>query len=409
MNRPSHSRPHPGSADRPVPRHLVTLALLIAALGIPHPAHAGAIAWRGLLDVAAAEWSNAYDLNRLTRGDAPYDAYRLRLFADAQVSEHLQLISQFVYADASGPYVDGIYASYTPWTDRDAHLLAGKVPWPVGTFAPRTYSNVNPLLTAPLIYQYHSSLTWYALPPTTDILLAAAGSGQSGVDYFGYPMGRGMPIVDDSYWDVGVIANGSQRPLEYALGVVAGAPGWGSTARDDNPGKSVLGRVGLLPVPWLRIGASGAYGPYLSYDVGSTLPPGRSVDDYNQVLAMADLGVQAGHLELNAEGARNTWQTPTVGDLRVDAGYVELKYQFLAGAYAAGRWDVERFGRIQDSAGDRLPWDADVTRVEAGLGYRFSRGTLGKLVYQHNTLDNGRAGDPRLKRSIVAAQLSIGF
>ena len=390
-------------------RAIVTFALLVAVLGIPRPSLAGDISWRGLLDLVGSEWSELPEQNLLTRGDSPYDAYRLRLFADAQVSDHLRIVSQFVYADASGPYVDGVYASYTPWTERDAHLLAGKLPWPVGTWAPRTYSNVNPLLTSPLIYQYHSSLVWYGLPADADELLATAGSGQTGVEYGGTYYGAGMPIVDDSYWDVGVTVNGSERPLEYALGVVAGAPGWGSTGRDDNSGKSVLGRVGLLPMPWLRVGVSGSYGPYLSYELASSLPAGRSVNDYAQVLAMADLGIQAGHLEVNVEGAHNTWQTPTVGDLDVDAGYVEVKYQFMAGAYAAGRYDVERFGRIEDSAGVDAPWDADVTRIEAGAGYRFSRGVLGKVVYQHDERDFGRSGVENERLSAVAAQLSIAF
>src|SRR5262249_8893739 len=154
--------------------------------------------------------------------------------------------------DASGLYVDGAYAMMTPWASRDLHVLAGKIPWAIGTWAPRTYSDHNPLIGSPLVYQYHTSLVWYAVPPNADALLASAGRGQYGVNYFGFTMGRGMAVVDDSYWDVGVTVTGSQRPLEYALGVTAGTPGWGSTSQDENSGKTALGRIGLAPLPGLR-------------------------------------------------------------------------------------------------------------------------------------------------------------
>jgi hypothetical protein len=229
------------------------------------------------------------------------------------------------------------------------------------------------------------------------------------VNYYGYAEGRGMPIVDDSYWDVGVAVTGSERPLEYAVGVMAGTPGWGSTIEDDNSGKTVLGRVGLAPFPALRFGVSGAYGPYLMEYLNESMPPGKSVNDYNQRLGMADLEVLYGNFELRAEGALNTWQTPTVGDLDVRGGYAELKYTLGSGVFVAGRWDALRFGEIADSNGVTSPWDSDVTRWEAGLGYRFSRDVVAKAVHQHTELENERAVERRREFKLFAAQLSLSF
>ena len=195
--------------------------------------------------------------------------------------------------DASGLYVDGAYLTFTPDPGRDLHLLAGKIPWAIGTWAPRTYSNRNPLVGAPLMYQYHSTLSWYAIPGNADALIAEAGAGQFGVGYaYG---GFGMPLIDDSYWDVGVTITGSQRPLEYALGMTAGTPGWGSTGEDENSGKTVLGRVGIAPLPGLRLGASAAYGPYLLDALNPFLPAGKKATDYRQRLGMADVELLAGH------------------------------------------------------------------------------------------------------------------
>ena len=382
-------------------------ALALAFLAAP--ARAADVHVHGLFDVVAAERGRAFDLNVLTRGDSPFDAFGLRLFVDGSVNDRVKIYSQIVLRDASALYVDGAYVMFTPSPAHDMHLLAGKVPWLLGTWAPRTYSNVNPLIGQPLMYQYHSSLVWYASPPDADALLATAGSGQYGVDYFGYSMGRGMPLVDDSYWDVGATLSGSMRPLEYAVGMVAGTPGWGSTGQDENAGKSVLARFGFAPAPAFRVGVSGAYGPYLNDSENPNLPPGKTATDYHQVLAMADAELQAGRFELRMEGARNTWETPTVGDLDVTGGYAEIKYTFGFGGFVAGRYDVLRFGEITDSGGASRPWDHDVTRYETGAGYRLDRSTVAKVVFQQTRLDREGASPSSPTYSLVAAQLSFKF
>ena len=390
-------------------RFLAGAVVLASGLGAATLARPAEYRVHGLLDLVGAGRNEASEYNVLTRGDAPFDAYGLRIFADAQVSPRLQIFSQFVLRDATNPYVDGAYLLFTPASARDLHVLAGKVPWPIGTYAPRTYSNRNPLIGAPLMYQYHTTLLWYEIPPSADALLATSGSGEFGVDYFGYPEGRGMPLVDDSYWDIGVTISGSQRPLEYALGLSAGTPGWASTSMDENSGKSVLGRIGLAPWPGVRFGVSGAYGPYLVYGLNSTLPPGRSVEDYHQTLGMADLELLVDHLEVRAEAARNVWQTPTVGDLEVRGGYLELKYALSSGLFLAGRWDALSFGEIADASGAKHPWDSNVSRIEAGVGYRFDRNALAKVVYQGTNLETEGAVKTLRRPSMVAAQVSIAF
>lgn len=390
---------------RPLAGAVATALVLVAAPSV------GASDFRihGLLDVVAAPRGEAYEGNLLMRGDSPFDGYGLRVFGEDQVNERLQVYLQVVLRDATSSYVDGAYVIFTPSPARDLHVLAGKVPWAVGTYAPRTYSNRNPLVGAPLMYQYHSTLVWYEVVPGADALLATSGAGQYGVNYFGYQEGRGMTLVDDSYWDVGVTLVGSSRPLEYAVGVVAGTPGWGSTSQEENSGKSVLGRIGLAPLPGVRFGLSGSYGPYLIEPLNPLLPPGRVVEDYNQKLAMADVELVAGHVEARVEGARNVWETPTVGDLNVSSGYLEVKYSLSFGAFLAGRWDAMRFGKIADSTGARRPWDSNVSRLETGIGYRFSRDALAKVVYQRTSYDVSPDPTEPRERSLVAAQFSVAF
>jgi len=357
----------------------------------------------GLLDLVAAQRGEAYESNLFMRGDSPFDAYRLRLFADAQVSERMQIFSQIVLDDATSPYVDGAYLLFTPMLSRDAHVIAGKVPWAIGTYAPRTYSNKNPLVGTPLMYQYHTTLLWWSVEPNADALLAKSGTGQAGYN------GHGMTLVDDSYWDVGITITGSERPLEYAIGLVAGTPGWGSTTQDENSGKSVLGRIGLAPWPGIRLGCSGAYGPYLMQSVGPSLPQGRDANDYHQKLGMADVELLVGHVELRAEGARNLWETPNVGELGVTSGYGELKYSLSFGAFLAGRYDVLRFDEIEDSGGNKRPWDSNVERYEAGAGYRFNRNTVAKAIYQRTSVKTEGAPEENRRAALAAAQVSVSF
>jgi hypothetical protein len=383
----------------------------VALAGLASVSAAGDVRVRGLLDLAVPERGTGVDENLTTWGDSPFDAYGLHLFVEGELSPTIQVFTQLAFNDASQVRADGAYAVVTPWSTRDLHLLAGKLPWPIGTWAPRAYSNKNPLVGTPLMYQHHTSLVWYAIPPDADGLLAAAGTGQTGVlDYQGggFTMSPGMAIVDDSWWDFGVVVNGSVRPIEFALGATNGSPGWGDAAVDENDGKSVLGRIGVAPVPGVNVGVSGSWGPYLNSGVDASLPPGKNVGDYHQTLGMADLAVEAGHAEIHSEAFVNVWETPTVGDLRVHGGYVEAKLTLAAGLYAAARGDVMRHSKLTDSSGASLPWDLDRDRLEAGAGYRVNRSATVKGVYQRH-VELERPGRPRHSVGLVAAQLSLAF
>ena len=174
--------------------------------------------------------------------------------------------------------------------------------------------------------------------------------------------------------------------------------------KDENSGKTILGRIGLAPAPGVRFGVSGALGPYLIEGLNEELAPGQDVNEFYQTLGMVDFEFATGHMELRAEGAWNTWQTPTVGDLDVTTGYVEMKYSLPFGAFAAGRLDGMRFSEIEDSSGVRHTWDSNITRWEVGAGYRIDRNILTKLVYQHTNLEGHD-----VKPSLFAAQASLTF
>ena len=385
------------------------VALWLAALATawtPTPASAD-VRIRGILDLVVDDKGEGAEVNYLWH-DSALDSYRLRLFVESAVSDRLDVFTEALYNEDIGVLPFGAYALFHPSPGKDMHVMAGLIPWPIGTFAPRANSDKNPLVGFPLQYQYHTTLSSFALVPSTDALLADAGDGEEGVTYaFG---SQGMPIIYDQWWDFGAVFLGSARPFEYSAGFVNGSPSWPSPGRDSSPGKSVLGRVGFAPMPGLRIGASGSYGPYLVEDaVKGSLPPGKDAGDFNQVLGMGDFEWSAGHAELRAEGYMNTWETPTVGDLRVHGGYGELKYTLPAGFYVAGRYDIMRFSDVKDSTGTDRSWDADVDRLEVGAGYRLMKGVTAKAIYQRNKI---QPSDPTADAEILelyAGQLSVSF
>lgn len=375
---------------------LVGLALLLA----PRDGAAEEIdvQVRGLLDLVAAPANEANELNVLNAGGSPFDPYRFRLFVEGKPADKFEVFTQIHGSEATGLLIYGAYATWTPDPARDLHVQAGKIPWAIGTFGPRAYSDKNPLVGAPLFASYHTTFAWADPAPDADGLLARAGDRS------------GRPIVYDFCWDFGATVLGSVKPLEFSLGVVNGTPSGAVAGRDNNGDKSFLGRIGVMPTPGTRLGVSGSVGSYLPSGLDPFLPAGTRAESYDQVLVMADAEWAFDRFELRGEGMVNTWQAPLLGDLTVRGGYVEGKMAFSAGWFAAGRYDVLRFDDLQGTSGPVRPWDADVTRFEGGLGYRIDRHVTAKAVYQSTKRDPGPGAATAARTdNLLAAQVVIGF
>lgn len=391
---------------RTAPVRFLATALVLAALGA---GAAGAqetprLRLRGLADFVIHNDTYTTNLARFDAESSPLESQRVRLFVEGSASPHIDVFTQVVISQNEF-WLDGAYALVTPWHERDLHLMAGKIPWPVGTWAPRTYSNKNPLVTAPLLYQHHTSLRWDDTPLSTGALLDAAGQGWNGADYGGGPGAPGMPIVDDYGWDFGLVALGSAAPAEFAIGVTNSAPGWASPGTDANDGQCVLGRFGLVPTAGVRLGVSAAHGAYLGDWTRWAMAPGKTEADYAQTLFMGDLSFERGHVELRGEGFANAWQTPHAGTLRATGGYAEGRYAFDNGVWCAVRADAMRFGDVTAGARTRA-WDDDVDRLDAGLGYRIARGAALKAGWQRTRLHQA---DGVQSFDLFVSQLSLEF
>src|SRR5690349_980249 len=200
-----------------VARVLAALLAAAAALGAPRAAFGADVKVHGLLDLVATGRSETAELNEMWLGDSRFDAYAARVFVDGAVNDRVQVFTQLLVTEVPGVRAMGAYAMIEPWKGRDVHVLAGLIPYLVGTYEERVYSDKNPLVGIPMLYHHHTTLLWYEIPATADQLLAHAGADYRGVDY---PSGGagvpGMPVIYETWWDFGVGVTGSARPLEFA-------------------------------------------------------------------------------------------------------------------------------------------------------------------------------------------------
>jgi hypothetical protein len=404
--------------------------LVVAALTPPGTAAAQTAPgpkafFNGTLDLAYAfDNKGAPEVNRLIRGDTPFDNVRLRLFADVTLGSRWAVFNQILIDPASQLGLETFLRSYLRFDvfkkqKADLSLQAGVVPTPFGSYSPRAYSEKNPLISDPLMYHYFSSLRSNQLPRDNADLLRHRGQGQA-AEFSGFAGGgspvkfNGLPMIYDPCWDTGLQAQGSFGRFEYVVGVAQGTL---STPRikggDNNDGKQVSARVAFVPRPGIVLGASVARGPYLDSALEVSLPPGTDVDEFAQQIYGFDLEVGVGHLAVFAELASNRWEHPNIDDghggaqdLENVGGYVEARYTLRPGLYAAFRYDRIDFGEIDDGTGtgQTASWDYDVQLWEYGVGYYLTDRIIAKLVRQ----DYKTSSEPKSEH-FWAVQVSASF
>ena len=104
----------------------------------------------------------------------------------------------------------------------------------------------------------------------------------------------------------------------------------------------------------------------------------------------------------------SSWRVPAVDEPRVAeplealGAWVEARYRMTPRVYIAGRADHLGFSSIRGTLfeGAPTPWEAPVTRLEAGAGYYVRRNIVVRAVYQYNHRDDSRTRE----RDFVAAQ-----
>jgi len=341
---------------------------------------------------------------------------RLSLFLDAQVGPR---IYAFVQATADngfdpgegGPYVrlDEYALRFTPWDDGRFNLQVGKFATVVGNWTPRHDSWDNPFITAPLPYENLTGLWDSAGARSVDELLVWAGllpkPGYGGEFFMQY---RDIPVIWGPSYATGASVFGQIGRVDYSFEVkntsLSSRPGTWSPTDTQWQNPTFSGRVAFLPDEMWTFGFSASAGPYLQNSAGPTLAPGRSLDQYQEIVFGQDASFAWHHVQIWAEVYEARFEIPGVGNADTDAYYVEAKYKFTPQFFGALRWNQQLFATVPDGEGDRDPWGNNIWSVDIAAGYRFTPYTQLKLQYSLSHQDSVSAYS-----NTIAAQFTVRF
>jgi hypothetical protein len=255
----------------------------VVLLGIVAPSAADAqTRFSGQVDLVGTVNRDSVDINTALRGDSPYNPVRMRLFVQSWLNDRIGVFGELLLDVDSDPRLNGAYVVVNelagqPWLN--ARL--GLSPSIVGSFGLRsTYFNANPLIGVPLLWQYRTSLA--ADGSSTPLgLIGSAGDAP----------GAGTPLLYDSCWSIQWELLGELGPLEYSVGLTPGSLSNPIKSRAVG-GSQWLGRVGVAPLTGLRVGVSGAHGPWLTDptpDGLGQLPYPDDPGDFDQSALGADI------------------------------------------------------------------------------------------------------------------------
>jgi hypothetical protein len=240
----------------------------------------------------------------------------------------------------------------------------GKLQPLVGTFAPRHFSNRNPLIGSPDGY-------------SLEYPYGVQASGEIG--WFDYRAAMAsLPSTHEYYTPP------STARLRPALG------------------------AGVRPIAGLRIGGSFTVGPYLNTSYTAAQLGGAPWTSYHQRVVAADVAYAHGYLETHAEAARGSYDVPTRATPIVGWTYYgEAKYTLSPRWFVAARVERNDYPFIRGLATNT--WVARLTDFvdgEAGVGYRISPSTLLKTSIRADRrwVSTAATGGPAF-----AVQLSQSF
>ena len=340
--------------------------------------------------------------------------FRVSLAGMWRAASRLAFLGELRSEDVEHVVPYALYVRVRPFAGQPLFIQAGRIPPVFGAFGRRTYTtDANPLIGYPLAYQYLTSLRPDAIPASADELLAMRGRGWRTVYSLGSPNpAPGVPLMSAYRWDTGVEVHYSGRRIDGSMAVTVGTLSK-PLVEDDNDGRQLSGRVAWKPVVGLVIGASGSSGAFLSRPL-SEIRTVQSDGPFTQRAIGVDAEYSRDYWIVRGEMLHSRWTLPAVAEpylpdpLRATAGFVEGRYRFGARYFAAARVDRLTFSRIRGQrlfGGAPTPWDAPVTRIEAGGGVFLRRNLTVRGVLQRNWRDGGRVR----VRTFVSGQVAFWF
>ena len=332
---------------------------------------------------------------------------RLTFFLDAQVGPQIYFFAQARLDRGFDPSDHGAqirldeYAlRLTPWDDGRFTLQVGKFATVVGNWVPRHLSWDNAFINEPLVYDNITAVSDKAAP---DSPRDFARSFEANAKY------EFNPVIWGPSYASGISFSGRLGRFDYAAEMknssLSSRPeSWNVTETDfDHP--SFNARLGFRPNQMWNFGFSASNGSYFRSEAEPTLPRGRDLGDFRELVLGQDASFAWHHLQVWAEFYEARFEVPRVGDADTFAYYFEAKYKFTPQLFGALRWNQQLFGTVDTGRGGTIRWGQDLGRIDISAGYRFTPHTQLKVQYsfQHQTTG------PCDSNHLLAAQLTVRF
>lgn len=342
------------------------------------------------VDVTASRFNPNVDpertINTNFRDDDPFNPLRAKLFPTIKFNETFTIEGDFLFDNkgkrfdrtkGNQPFrMDGLFLAVKGLLRNNLNLWFGKIPTPVGTFSPRSYSHVNPLIGWPLAYHYKIPYNVFT-----------ASSEASNLALRDNNYGAGTSIYE-ACWITGITALGNVNNMEYMIAIGRGT--LTNPEASANKGFQIAGRLGYKFSDNIKTGLSAGIAPYLEYSTG--LPTGTSLRDPKHIITGIDVAIHVSNIHLSAEGFYNSWDTPQYQNeksIHAYTWYVEGQYFLFPDLYTALRFDRILYHDITDPiTGQKTPWGYNVSRIEAGFGYKLLEQLTIKAIVQQNFLSN---------------------
>lgn len=334
---------------------------------------------------------------------------RLTLFLDLDLGSNFYFFAQARLDRGFDPSdggargrLDEYFLRYSP--AKNFRFQIGQFATVVGNWVPRHDTWQNPFINAPLPYENLTGIWDDAAPENTDVLLEWGHVGEyNNGDYSDKYMR--LPVIWGPSYASGVAVSGSLGRFDYAAemknAALASHPEYWSIAERGLEHPTFSGRAGFRPNEMWNFGVSASGGPYLASEAASTLPLGKAIGDYRELLVAQDVSFAWHHLQLWAEFFESRFEVPGIGNADTFSYYLEAKYKITSQLYGALRWNQQLFGTIPDED-TRVKWGNDIWRIDAAVGYRFTDYLQAKIQYSFSRQQSIHEGEHLFAGQITA-------
>ena len=329
---------------------------------------------------------------------------RFKLSLDAAAGSHwfLHLNSQLDRGFDPGSRADGdfrvdeIFLRFRPTDDQRLNFQIGKFPTVFGSWIAQHDFFDDPFLLPPLPYSQIVGVNVRTPAATSPAAMTARSAGKA-PSLAALSKENWASLIWGPSYATGASIFGSTEHLDYAFEIKNAAlsshPDAWFPAGDDFENPTFTGRIGYRPDAAWAFGLSASRGPYFTDDAANLLPQGKDRGDFQQSTVGLDARWASGSFILSGEVIGSEFETPSSGDLRTLAWFLQARWKVAPGIWLAGRFGQMVANQADGLNGRATSWSPDVWRAELGAGWRITNRMLLKVDYSFTHSDNHQGGE----------------